>query len=125
MPLRRCGFSEVRFRSAVGPDAASLDSSRAAPARPEALTAAWSRDRLLAAITAAGVPCFSGAWYNFVRQIRTRNVNENPGSLVLGDRMMDMQPVRARRGLGVAAAEAVLALPRETKRLIMATADAV
>ena len=33
--------------------------------------------------------------------------------------------VRARAGIGFAAAEAILALPRETKRLIMVTADAI
>jgi FlaA1/EpsC-like NDP-sugar epimerase len=39
--------------------------------------------------------------------------------------MTDRQAVRARRGLGVAATQAILALPRKTKRLIMVTADAV
>jgi dTDP-4-amino-4,6-dideoxygalactose transaminase len=29
--------------------------------RPEALRAGWSRDRILAEITARGVPCFSGS----------------------------------------------------------------
>jgi FlaA1/EpsC-like NDP-sugar epimerase len=39
--------------------------------------------------------------------------------------MTDSQAVRARRGIGIAAARAILALPRKTKRLIMVTADAV
>jgi FlaA1/EpsC-like NDP-sugar epimerase len=39
--------------------------------------------------------------------------------------MTDRQAVRAHAGVGVALAEAVLALPRETKRLIMVVADAI
>ena len=39
--------------------------------------------------------------------------------------MTDRQPIRTRRGLGVAAAEAILALPRQAKRSIMVTADVV
>jgi len=39
--------------------------------------------------------------------------------------MTDRQAVRAHGGLGASAAEAILALPRETKRLIMVIADAV
>jgi len=39
--------------------------------------------------------------------------------------MTDRQAVRTHAGLGASAAEAILALPRETKRLIMVIADAV
>jgi FlaA1/EpsC-like NDP-sugar epimerase len=39
--------------------------------------------------------------------------------------MTDRPAVRTRAGLGASAAEAILALPRETKRLIMVIADAV
>ena len=39
--------------------------------------------------------------------------------------MTDRQAVRTQGGLGASAAEAILALPRETKRLIMVIADAV
>jgi FlaA1/EpsC-like NDP-sugar epimerase len=39
--------------------------------------------------------------------------------------MTDRQAVRAHAGLGASVAEAILALPRETKRLIMVIADAV
>ena len=39
--------------------------------------------------------------------------------------MTDRQAVRAHAGLGASAAEAILALPRETKRLIMVIADVV
>src|SRR5215472_17840941 len=39
--------------------------------------------------------------------------------------MSDRQAVRARKDPGVAATEAILALPRRTKRLIMMAADAV
>jgi FlaA1/EpsC-like NDP-sugar epimerase len=39
--------------------------------------------------------------------------------------MTDRQAVRARKGIGVAATRAILALPRKTKRFIMVTADAV
>lgn len=39
--------------------------------------------------------------------------------------MTSSQPGRARTGIGVAAAQAILALPRHAKRLIMVTADVV
>ena len=39
--------------------------------------------------------------------------------------MTDRQAVRTHAGLGTSAAEAILALPRETKRLIMVIADAI
>jgi FlaA1/EpsC-like NDP-sugar epimerase len=39
--------------------------------------------------------------------------------------MTDRQPVPARRGLAIAAADAVLGLPRQAKRFIMVTADVV
>ncbi len=39
--------------------------------------------------------------------------------------MTDRQPVPARRGLAIAAADAVLGLPRQAKRVIMVTADVV
>ncbi len=36
--------------------------------RPERLTAGWSRDRIMAALTAAGVPCFTGSCPEIYRE---------------------------------------------------------
>lgn len=55
--------------------------------RPERLTAGWSRDRLLAAIADAGVPCFSGSCPEIYREKAFANlqVTRRPVAAELGE----------------------------------------
>lgn len=58
--------------------------------RPEALRAGWNRDRILAAITEAGVPCFSGSCPEVYRELSFERAGlapsqRLPNAMQLGD----------------------------------------